>query len=178
MANYHWIAEKSIPILKAHPNMGASDLKKELESKYEVTLSYRAVWLGRQKACELIFGSWDDSFEMLYRFKAEIELRIPGSVVEIDVKEEGDDVYFRRFFCCLKPCIDGFLNGCRPYLSIDSTALNGRWSGHLASATALDGHNWMFPVAFCFFDKETTDNWTWFMLQLKKAIGTPIKFGN
>ena len=92
--------------------------------------------MGRQKACELIFGSWDDSFEMLYRFKAEIKLRIPGSVVEIDVKEEGDDVYFRRFFCCFKPCIDGFLNGCRPYLSIDSTSLNGRWSGHLASATA------------------------------------------
>jgi hypothetical protein len=39
--------------------------------------------------------------------------------------------------------------------------------------TALDGHNWMFPVAFGFFDAETTENWTWFMSQLKKAIGDP-----
>jgi hypothetical protein len=36
--------------------------------------------------------------------------------------------------------------------------LNGRWCGHLASATALDGHNWMCPVAFGFIDGETTDN--------------------
>ena len=80
---------------------------------------------------------------------------------------------FTDFFCCLKPSIDGFLNGCRPFLSVDSTALNGRWNGHLPSATTLDGHNWMFPVAFEFFDGETTDNWTWFMQQLHKAIGNP-----
>src|SRR5436190_20966739 len=108
---------------------------------------------------------------MLYRFKAEIKLRIPGSVVEIDVKEEGDDVYFRRFFCCLKPCIDGFLNGCRPYLSIDSTTLNGKWNGQLAACNALDGHNWMFPVAFGMFQSETEDDWTWFMVHLHRAIG-------
>ena len=76
---------------------------------------------------------------------------MPGSVVEIDVVEKPEGVYFYRFFCCFKPSIDGFQNGCRPYLSIDSTALNGRWNGHLASVTALDGHNWMFPVAFGFF---------------------------
>jgi transposase-like protein len=27
------------------------------------------------------------------------------------------------------------------------------------------------PVAFVFIDGETTDNWTWFMTQLHKAIG-------
>ena len=71
----------------------------------------------------------------------------------------------------MSPCVEGFLEGCRPYLSIDSTALNGRWCGHLAAATALDGHNWMYPVAFGFIDGETTDNWEWFMTQLHKAIG-------
>jgi hypothetical protein len=39
-----------------------------------------------------------------------------------------DQLYFQRFFCALKPCIDGFLEGCRPYLSIDATTLNGRWN--------------------------------------------------
>ena len=71
----------------------------------------------------------------------------------------------------MKPCIEGFLEGCRPYLSIDSTALNGRWNGHLAAACGIDGHNWMYPVAFGFIDGETIDNWTWFMTQLHKAIG-------
>jgi len=31
----------------------------------------------------------------------------------------------------------------------------------------------MYPVAFGFFYGETTDNWTWFMQQLQKAIGNP-----
>ena len=95
----------------------------------------------------------------------------PGSVVEIDVLEVDGEIYFHRFFCALKPCIDGFLEGCRPHLSVDATALNGRWNGHLAAAVAVDGHNWMYPVAYGFIAQETTVNWTWFMEQLKKAIG-------
>lgn len=68
-------------------------------------------------------------------------------------------------------CIEGFIEGCRPYISIDSTALNGSWNGHLAAATAIDGHNWMYPLAIGFIDAETEDNWMWFMTQLHKAIG-------
>ena len=45
------------------------------------------------------------------------------------------------FFGAIKPCIKSFLEGCKPYLIIDSTALNGRWNGHLAAACGIDGHN-------------------------------------
>ncbi|WVZ73413.1 hypothetical protein U9M48_021722 [Paspalum notatum var. saurae] len=173
MASYHWVAEKAIPFLKKDQNMGAKNLQKELEEKYQVTIGYSTVWMGRQIAAEKIFGTWEESFGYLFRFKAEVEMRMPGSVVEIELVHEKDGTYFKRFFCCLKPSIDGFLNGCRPYLSIDATALNGRWNGHLASATALDGCNWMFLVAFGFFGSETDESWLWFMQQLHKAIGNP-----
>ena len=151
MTSYHWVAEKAIPYLMKNPGMMTTKLQEELQEKYQVTIGYSTVWYGMQKACEHIYGTWEQSFEYLYRFKAEVETKMPGSVVEIDVVEKPESVYFHRFFCYFKPSIDGLLNGCRPYLSIDSTALNGRWNGHLASATALDGHNWMFPVAFGFF---------------------------
>ncbi len=80
-------------------------------------------------------------------------------------------MHFSRFFCCFNACIDGFLGGCRPYISIDSTALNGQWNGHMPSASALDGHNWLFSLAFGLFDSETKENWIWFMEQLGKALG-------
>ena len=122
---------------------------------------------GRQRAADKLFGKWDDSFDWLYRFKAEIELRSPGSVVEIDTITDPDDenIRFSRFFCAFKASIDGFVNGCRPYISIDSTELNGMWNGHMPAALGLDGHNWMFPVAFGFFDGdgESKENWIWFM---------------
>jgi hypothetical protein len=43
----------------------------------------------------------------------------------------------------------------------------------LATTTAIDGHNWMYLVAYGIFGKETNANWAWFMANLKKAIGTP-----
>jgi hypothetical protein len=83
----------------------------------------------------------------------------------------GDKMYFRHFFSALGPCIQ-VREGCRPYLSVDSTTLIDRWNGQLASAIGVDGHNWMYPVAFgFFFDSETHENWTWFMIHLQRAIG-------
>ena len=48
--------------------------------------------------------------------------------MEIDTKIVDGNVYFNIFFCAFRPCIDGFVHGCRPYISIDSTALNGKWN--------------------------------------------------
>jgi hypothetical protein len=56
---------------------------------------------------------------------------------------------------------------------VDSTRLNGRWCGQLATACGVDVHNWMYPVAFNFIDSETEENWTWFMEHLRSAIGDP-----
>jgi hypothetical protein len=76
-------------------------------------------------------------------------------------------------FMVIKVCVNGFLVGCRPYLGVDSTHLTGKYNGQLAATTAIDGHNWMYPVAYGIFYKETKADWTWFLRQLKRAIGTP-----
>jgi hypothetical protein len=84
-------------------------------------------------------------------------------VIEFDLIKEAGKLYFNRFFCTFGPCVQGFREGCKPYLSIDSTALNGRWSGHLTLATSVDRHKWMFPIAFGFFEFEMEESWIWFM---------------
>jgi hypothetical protein len=85
-----------------------------------------------------------------------------------------DNYTSEGFFCAFGHCLEGFHEGCRQYLSVDSTALNERWNGHLPSATSVDGHNWMFLVAFRFFEYETYKSWSWFLLQLRKTIGEPL----
>jgi hypothetical protein len=75
----------------------------------------------------------------------------PDSVIEIDCHMDGEKRNFHRFFCALEPCTQGFREGCRPYLSVDSTRLNGRWCGQLAAACGVDGQNWMYSIAFRFF---------------------------
>jgi hypothetical protein len=88
MASHHWVAEKTIPYLMKDANMGPRKLQKELEDKYNVRIGYSTVWLGRQKAAEELYGTWEESLAYLYNFKAEVEQKMPGSVVEIDVKKE------------------------------------------------------------------------------------------
>jgi len=174
MASQGWIAERAVPLLKdttTKKNLGAKEIRKELEKQYKIKINYQTCWYGRQRAADKLFGKWDDSFDWLFRFKAKVELRSPGSVVEVDTVKVGNKVHFSRFFCAFKGSIDGFLEGCRPYISIDSTALNGQWNGYMPIANAIDRHNWIFPIAVGFFDFETKENWIWFMEQLGKALG-------
>ena len=179
MTSQLWVAEKIKPILATTPNITAKRLKIDLEKLYPIKLNYTTVWKAKQRAMKELYGDWANTFRMLYNFKAEVEKRSPGSVVEIDTEVTADGkVFFSKFFMALKPCVDGFKAGCRPYLSIDSSFLTGKWNGQLAACNALDGHNWMFPVAIGMFQSETEASWTWFMMQLKRCIGpvSPLVF--
>jgi hypothetical protein len=85
------------------------------------------VFAGRRIALEQIFGKWEDSFQIMYNFQAELLRNCPTSFVEINHTEVDGVKRFSRAFVCLRACIDGFLTGCRPYLSVDATALYGKW---------------------------------------------------
>jgi hypothetical protein len=65
---------------------------------------------------------------------------MPRSVVEIDTEERKGVMCFQRFFVALKPCIDGLLQGCGPYNSMDSTYLTRRSRWQLAAAEDLILH--------------------------------------
>lgn len=174
MATNAWVKDRVIAKLRQDPTIGATALKKFLEKKFKINISYYVVWDGRQIALDEILGRWEDIFQHVFSFKAELERRCPGSIVEIEHERVGNEMRFSKMFVALKACVDGFLNGCRPYLGIDSTVLTGRWRGQLASAIGIDGHNWMFPVAYGVFESESAANWQWFMQNLHRAIGSPL----
>jgi hypothetical protein len=106
--------------------IGAATLKKRLEEEYHLQLSYYVVWDGRNMALEQLKGKWDDSFEHAFSFKAEMKTTNPGSLVDIEYEQVGKKMRFTRMFVSLKSCVDGFLNGCRPFLGVDSTHLTGK----------------------------------------------------
>ena len=78
--------------------MGPKELRKRLEEKYKCEIHYDMVWKGRQLAIKELHGSWEESFQMLFNWRAEVLSRSPGSVIEIDIKEIDGKIYFHRFF--------------------------------------------------------------------------------
>jgi hypothetical protein len=47
--------------------------------------------------------------------------------------------------------------GCRPYIGFDACHLKEKWKGCLAAATAVDGNNWIFSVAFAIMENESEE---------------------
>jgi hypothetical protein len=122
----------------------------------------------------MLYGTWEQSFQLLFSWKEAVSEKMPDSIVEIELVTDDDGkLFFGRFFCSFGPCLQDFCEGCRPYLSVDTTALNGRWNGHLPYVTGVDGHNWMYPIAFGFFEGESKESWTWFLQQLRTTIWEP-----
>ena len=175
------VADVILDWVRKNPDIGPTALQEKIEEKYHFTMPYMRVSRGKDKAMDMISGKWKDSFHLLYSFKAEVEKCSPGSVVEIDKEtvkysikgKVREKKCFRRVFVSFKACWQGFLDGCRPYLAVDSTALNGRFKGQLASACAIDGRNWLYPVAYGVLETESSESWAWFLQNLRGLIGHP-----
>jgi hypothetical protein len=116
-----WVVAHALPLLMKKPHMGAKELQTTLQDTFGCTIANDTVWHGKEKALKELFGSWEESFQLLWCWREAVTQKSPDSVIELDVKMDEGCPFFSRFFCALGPCISGFKGGCRPYLSVGST---------------------------------------------------------
>ena len=173
MASQDWVADRLQDWLKKNPSNRPKAAKEKVEGDYGITLKYSKVYSDMQLAPQHIHGKYEESFKLLFNWKAQMEITCPGSIVEIDVEKVGKKNRFKRIFVALKPYVDGFIAGCRSFIGVDASSLNGKYTEQLASTTGIDGHNWLYYIAYGIFDCENEDNWMWFMHQLRMAVGRP-----
>ncbi|KAM0871570.1 hypothetical protein ACQ4PT_039311 [Festuca glaucescens] len=180
-AKSRWVAEEVKRWVTENHQVGTKKLQKKLKEKFKIEVPYMRVFNGKQHAMDSIYGNWQESFKLLYSFKGEVEKTSPGSIVDIDHHSVEYTLRgvtmtkecFRRVFVSFEACRRGFLEGCRPYLAIDATFLTGRFKGQLAAACPVDGHNFVFPVAYGVLEAESEESWTWFLQNLRRAIAHP-----
>jgi hypothetical protein len=158
-ASQGWCADRIGEWVKKNPTKGAKEAKEKLESDYDIKLKYSKAWSGLKVALEQIHGTYEESFQLVFNWAAHLEQVSPGSHVEIEVEKCGKKNRFKRVFVALKPCIDGFLAGCRPFIGVDASFLHGKYTGQLATSSGVDGHNWLYHIAYVVFDSKDEGNW-------------------
>ncbi|KAK1650783.1 hypothetical protein QYE76_068588 [Lolium multiflorum] len=84
LAKTRWLADIILDWLRENPSLGPTALVKKVVEKYKMEVPYMRMFYAKEMALDKINGPWNESFRLLYTFKAEVEMASPGSVVAID----------------------------------------------------------------------------------------------
>jgi len=78
----------------------------------------------------------------------------PGIFISLEIEND----WFTWLYIAYGACVVGYLAGCIPLVFLDGTFLKDRYKGTLLAATAYDGDNGLFSLAFCVCDIENKNN--------------------
>ncbi|KAH9658494.1 SWIM-type domain-containing protein [Citrus sinensis] len=149
------------------------DIKEDFQKQFGYEISYHKAWKAREYAVEKVRGTPEDSFKLLPLYMEMLKKKNSGTCTFLEVNNANN---FKYFFMAIGGCIHGFISSIRPVIAIDGTFLKGKFKGTLFIATALDGNNQLYPVAFGVGDSENDASWGWFLMKLKVAIGEVPNF--
>ncbi|XP_016192012.1 uncharacterized protein LOC107632888 [Arachis ipaensis] len=88
------VAETIKPLVEVDPSIKVKSVIAEVQSKFNYTISYRKVWLAKQKAVESIFEGWEASYEALPIWFEAMCYKEPSAVVHFEIMPayQGDDL--------------------------------------------------------------------------------------
>ncbi|KAG7582076.1 Zinc finger SWIM-type [Arabidopsis suecica] len=143
-----------------------------IKEQWKISVTRNQCQAARKKARQWIEKEYDDQFARLRDYAAEILDSNPDSHVEVDclTNEEGKDM-FNRFYVCFDNLRKTWKESCRPLLGIDGCFLKNKVKGQLLVALGRDANNRIYPVAWGVVKVENTENWVWFVKNLKEDLG-------
>ncbi|XP_059285037.1 uncharacterized protein LOC132038378 [Lycium ferocissimum] len=115
------IAHVLLKHIEETPRMPIKTCIGMVHSKYGKTISKRKGFLGRRRAFETIFRTWESSFQALPGYMAALQYANPGTVVQWRLLKGK---IFEFVFWVFKPSIDGFAHY-KNVISIDGTYVYG-----------------------------------------------------
>ncbi|KAK6236141.1 hypothetical protein SCA6_011478 [Theobroma cacao] len=165
----NWLVNIIKDRLRDSPHHKPKEIANGILRDFGLELNYTQVWRGIEDARQQLQGSYKEAYGQLPWYCDKIEEANPGSFTKLLI---GDDRKFQRLFLSFHATICGFESGCCPLLFLEATPLKSKYHEILLTATALDGDDGIFPVAFAIVDIENDESWRWFLEQLKYALST------
>ncbi|MQM00808.1 hypothetical protein Taro_033548 [Colocasia esculenta] len=164
-----WIANAMKGKLVDKPTYRESEMMRDIHRDYGISIPYHQAWWGKEVAVSSLYGDFRTSYHMLNWYSERALQSNPGSILSLEVDPKTQR--FKRFFICFQASAYGFEVGFRPILFLDGTHIKQhRVQGVILAASALNGNNELFTIAYSIADSETYDNWVWFLQNLKKAL--------
>lgn len=165
----NWLVSIIKDRLLDRPHYKPKEIANGILRDFGIELNYTQVWRGIEDAREQLQGSYKESYNQLSWFCEKMAEANPGSTIKLST---GGDRRFQHLFVSFHASRHGFQCGCRPILFLDATSLKSKYHEILLTATALDGDDGVFPVAFAIIDTENYDSWNWFLKQLRSIMPT------
>ncbi|KAH1192628.1 hypothetical protein GmHk_19G053811 [Glycine max] len=157
------ITHNIIHLVKTNSGIEIKTLIADMHQRFHYTVSYKKTWTTKQKALEMAFGSWEQSYSYLSIWFTAAQHFIPGTIVKYKTSssmEECDDnpprVILNRVFWAFNPCIEGF-KYCKPLVQVNETFLTGKYHGTLLTVIEQDGSRNNFSLVFAIVESETKE---------------------
>ena len=165
-ATAKFIADWILPTVKVNPRYRPIDIKRDVKTRLGIDISKSKAFRAKERALELLHGTHKAAYKQMPKYVADIERNNPNSVATLESTSENR---FKRVFICYGASAMGIAH-CRPLLGLDGTHLKTRYQGILLTATGVDAHGQLFPLAWAVVDAENNDNWLWMLRFLHQVL--------
>ncbi|XP_018463661.2 protein FAR-RED ELONGATED HYPOCOTYL 3-like [Raphanus sativus] len=135
-------------------------------TKLGVKISYSTALRGRNEAVNVLRGTPEESYQMLYCYLYMLEKINHQTITSVKL---DDSDRFKYLFIALGASIEGF-KVMRKVVTVDATFLKNGYGGVLVFATAQDPNRHHYPLAFGVLDGENKDSWSWFFEMFKTVV--------
>ncbi|KAM3295464.1 hypothetical protein ACQJBY_038010 [Aegilops geniculata] len=172
-----WLGNKMLETIRSDPNTIVPAIVDKVKRQFGVEVPKMMAWRAKRKAKDIVLGDHKRQYKRLRDYLETVKATNPGSrciVATVSGKTRENPTAGPRFhglFFCLNACVEGFLNGCRPFIGLDGCFIKLTSGAQILAATGRDANNNMYPIAFGVVGVEDTPNWSWFLTQLKYALG-------
>lgn len=141
-----FLAKKYVEEFKINPNWGVKEFQAHVMRSHNCTISRNQAYMAKRKALDLITGTKEEQFEMLWDYCAELRSNSGTTcILKLDKNSKimvNGRKRLLRLYVCFVACKQGFLAGCRPIIGIDGCHLKGnQQGGQLLTAVGIDGND-------------------------------------
>ena len=79
------ISTSIFPMVEANPTVSIRELQGHVESVFKFNISYRKVWIAKQKAIAKIYGNWEESYAEPPRWLQGVQHYMPGNYLLVQI---------------------------------------------------------------------------------------------